>query len=880
MRAPSLSRLAGSAFILVTTLTASPSPAAAADHPVLFFSDLESGPDSGGENGQGAFVTVWGRSFGATRGTSAVTVGGGVAAAYPVWSDTRVTFQLGGAASTGSIVLTTPSGSSNALPFTVRSGSIYFVSTTGSDGNDGSLAHPWATVVHAKNTMAAGDITYLMEGVTATTEENASAAVAIERGGEQARPLALAAYPGARATIGSTALEYGVRALGDDVGDWVIAGLVLRGQIEAAEVGGFGSRRWRIVGNDISCPVGDGQTGCFTAALASHVAFLGNTVHDVGAQSSPQPSKQYHAVYFTTDTNHVEVGWNHIHSNRTCRALQFHSSPLCIPDCGPTDTTGFNQYDLVVHDNLIHGDACDGIVFATVDPAQGPVRAYNNVIYDVGRGPSPPDGDANYTCIYVSGGTNTGPDGTGVVEVFNNTLFDCGARALLPGAIGDEGMIGRAPYSSGLVLRLVDNVVLARSGEPYVSPSSDTTLIQGSNNLWFGSGAAPTFLSANVNADPQFTNLAGFDFHLGPASPALNTGIPTAATRDFDGVTRPQGTAFDLGAFERVSGTACTAPAITAQPQSQSVVSGQGATLSVSASGTAPLAYQWYRGASGSTVQPIVGATTSSLATGALTSTTSFWVRVANGCGSADSATATITVTTASQPYRYMVPFVAHWPGALNTAWRSDVAVVNRSSSSATVTLSYRSVTDSTTATYGTALAAGGTVAWRDVLVAVLGLAANATNKGTLHVAADVPLVVASRTYNQVATGTYGQFVPALTVTGLLTQGVTGFLPLLSQGQAYRTNAGIANLSASGTCAVRIRLFGPNGSQLGNPVMLSAAAGRFVQQDVIFTAAAAGTHDNAYATVEVTTPGCSAWAYASVIDNATGDPTTVPVQIP
>jgi hypothetical protein len=206
--------------------------------------------------------------------------------------------------------------------------------------------------------------------------------------------------------------------------------------------------------------------------------------------------------------------------------------------------------------------------------------------------------------------------------------------------------------------------------------------------------------------------------------------------------------------------------------------------------------------------------------------------------------------------------------------------VVNRSPTPATVTLSYRSVTDSMTATYGTTLAAGGTVVWRDVLVAVLGLAAAANNKGTLHVAADVPLVVASRTYNQVAAGTYGQFVPALTVTGLLTQGVTGFLPLLSQGQAYRTNAGIANLSAAGTCSVRFRLFGPNGSQLGNPVTLSAAAGRFVQQDVIFTAAAAGTHDNAYATVEVTTPGCSAWAYASVIDNATGDPTTVPVQIP
>jgi DNA-binding PadR family transcriptional regulator len=34
-----------------------------------------------------------------------------------------------------------------------------------------------------------------------------------------------------------------------------------------------------------------------------------------------------------------------------------------------------------------------------------------------------------------------------------------------------------------------------------------------------------------------------------------------------------------------------------------------------------------------------------------------------------------------------------------------------------------------------------------------------------------------------------------------------------------------------------------------------------------------------YATVEVLTEGGSVWGYASVIDNATGDPTTVPMAI-
>ena len=446
---------------------------------LLWYSDLESGPGTGGEANNGAFVTVYGRGFGSSRGDSRVTVGSGEVAAYRVWSDTRITFQLGAAARTGDIVVTTARGTSNPLPFTVRDGSIYFVAPGGSDGNNGSHPRPWATVVHAKNVMRPGDITYLMDGVTETSEENASAVVAIERGGAPGRPLALVAYPGAGATIGSTGLEYGVRVLtneGTVVGDWVLAGLVLRGQVSAAEIGGFGSERWRVVGNDISCPVGDGQTGCFAAALASHIAFLGNHVHDVGVQAASQPSKQYHAIYFTTDTNHVEVGWNRIHDNATCRAIQFHSSPLCIPDCGPTDTTGFNQYEVSIHDNRIHGDVCDGINLATVDPSRGPVRVYNNLISDVGRGPSPPDGDANYAGIYVAGATNNGPDGSGRVEVFNNTLYDCGARARQPHSAGDEGAFARGPGSPGLVLELVNNLVLARQGEHYISPSSNLEL--------------------------------------------------------------------------------------------------------------------------------------------------------------------------------------------------------------------------------------------------------------------------------------------------------------------------------------------------------------------------------------------------------------------
>lgn len=85
-------------------------------------------------------------------------------------------------------------------------------------------------------------------------------------------------------------------------------------------------------------------------------------------------------------------------------------------------------------------------------------------------------------------------------------------------------------------------------------------------------------------------------------------------------------------------------PTITTQPANQTIGLGQAATLSVVATGTAPLSYQWYQGQSADTSNLIAGATSSSYTTPALTSTTSYWVRVSNVGGSANSLTATITV--------------------------------------------------------------------------------------------------------------------------------------------------------------------------------------------------------------------------------------------
>lgn len=85
-------------------------------------------------------------------------------------------------------------------------------------------------------------------------------------------------------------------------------------------------------------------------------------------------------------------------------------------------------------------------------------------------------------------------------------------------------------------------------------------------------------------------------------------------------------------------------PVIHQQPENQSIEVGGHATLAVEASGTEPLTYQWYVGASGVTDFPLAGATEPTFRTPALTVTTSYWVRVSNTSGTADSRSALITV--------------------------------------------------------------------------------------------------------------------------------------------------------------------------------------------------------------------------------------------
>jgi hypothetical protein len=99
-------------------------------------------------------------------------------------------------------------------------------------------------------------------------------------------------------------------------------------------------------------------------------------------------------------------------------------------------------------------------------------------------------------------------------------------------------------------------------------------------------------MSANNMADPKLVNAstAPYDFHLVSGSPAIDAGTAVSSVNDdFDGDQRPQGSGYDIGAFEYMQSTATPAPApsfaftLSASPASVSVVKGQSGSSVITA---------------------------------------------------------------------------------------------------------------------------------------------------------------------------------------------------------------------------------------------------------------------------------------------------------
>jgi hypothetical protein len=151
------------------------------------------------------------------------------------------------------------------------------------------------------------------------------------------------------------------------------------------------------------------------------------------------------------------------------------------------------------------------------------------------------------------------------------------------------------------------------------------------------------------------------------------------------------------------------------------------------------------------------------------------------------------------------------------------------------------------------------------------------SGSGPLQVFSSEALTVTSRTFNQSLDGTFGQSLDGVTATGGLESGESAVLMQLSENETARTNIGIHNQWRR-AARVEIELYDGDGSLVIRRTREIPAQQTVQLNRPFFKLGGRDDVESGYAVISVHS-GQDIYVYGSVIDNATGDPTAIPMKI-
>jgi hypothetical protein len=225
---------------------------------------------------------------------------------------------------------------------------------------------------------------------------------------------------------------------------------------------------------------------------------------------------------------------------------------------------------------------------------------------------------------------------------------------------------------------------------------------------------------------------------------------------------------------------------------------------------------------------------------------------------------------------RYVVPGMAYIDNGL-AFWVSDLRIFNAGGATTATLTFYPQGDDVPPVSKQVTIDAGEIEVLDNVVGTFFGQPNGAGGAIAITTAANSQLSATARTYNQTANGTYGQFIPAVTVSESVGAGDRALQLLqLETSSRIRTNIGIAETSGS-PATVEITAIQPD--SIVTPVItLNLAANEFTQLSLAGFFDEGAAVYNARISVKVIGGTGRVTAYGSAIDEITQDPTYVPAQ--
>jgi len=431
----------------------------------------------------------------------------------------------------------TTTSSSTALQ---TEGKTYYVSPSGNDSNPGTIDQPFKTIQHAADIVVAGETVLIRDGVYNEHVEPANS------GDGTAGYIVFSAYPDEKPIIdgdGISVPEFGglfdvsgksyikitgLRVINSEgagifaeYSSYIIIEKNYTNNTVSSGIGIWNSNNIIIDNNEVELACNDGEQECITVAGTNIFEVKNNHVYNGG------PGTHGGEGIDAKDGSYDGA----IHDNNVHNL----NGRLGIY----VDAWDKHTYDIEVFSNIVHDiEGADGF---TISSEAGclleDVTIYNNIAYNNGL-----SGLTFSSCCEDLAAKHPVKD----VKVINNTFYNNGS-----GTWGG-GVSLENPDAQNIVIRnniLSQNLIFQIQVEvPVQNLTVEYNLIDGYR------GYSYEIYGRNyVVGDPMFVNPSESDFHLLGNSPAIDRGSPIdAPINDFDGNTRPQGSGYDIGAYEVV----------------------------------------------------------------------------------------------------------------------------------------------------------------------------------------------------------------------------------------------------------------------------------------------------------------------------------------